>query len=107
MTKFLNGTDVLQHSVDPSHNVDAVFNCLINAFGEKNLKLELLKELVIDEASVIADKHNGVAAKFKKLAACMTMTNITNIYYSIYIYIYMYKYIYIYIYHHLAFESDE
>ena len=83
VTKFLNVTDVLQHSVYPSHNADAVFNCLINAFGKKNLKLGILKELVIYEASVIAENHNGVAAKFKKLADSTTMTNMHYIYHRL------------------------
>lgn len=51
----------MEHSVNQFHNADAVFNCLINSLVLENLILELLKDLAIDEASVMGDKHNVVA----------------------------------------------
>ena len=74
-TAFLDGSDLLEHSVDASSNADAIVTCFTKKMQKLAMEIGNLKAFVTDGTSVMTGAEGGVAAMLRKDFAS-TMINI-------------------------------
>ena len=64
-TRYLDCSDLLEHSPEASPDADAIVACITEKFKELTLEIENLKAFVSDGASVMTGVKGGVAAKLR------------------------------------------
>ena len=64
-TRYLDCSDLLEHSPEASPDADAIVTCITEKFKELTLEIKNLKAFVSDGAAVMTGVKGGVAAKLR------------------------------------------